>query len=170
MSKAWWASGLSHNGGAVHGSCLSVGILSSCRICHRRHSLPHDDLAHATLSRPSQRLAQERARRERLFGEFIDQASQLYADALSHTALEDPARLVPLYATIGKLRLFASERTIAAADAVMVRIVATYYLPNVDFTSRPSPPAGTPTFWGFDCCGISPRHAALSCQVTPTPA
>ncbi len=73
----------------------------------------------------SQRLAQERARRERLFGEFIDQASQLYADALSHTALEDPARLVPLYATIGKLRLFASERTIAAADAVMGRIVET---------------------------------------------
>jgi hypothetical protein len=90
----------------------------------------------------SQRLAQERARRERLFSEFIDQASQLYADALSHTALEDPARLVPLYATIGKLRLFASERTIAAADAVMVRIVEAYYLPNVDFTSRPSPPAG----------------------------
>jgi hypothetical protein len=88
----------------------------------------------------SQRLAQERARRERLFGEFIDQASQLYADALSHTALEDPARLVPLYATIGKLRLFASKRTIA--DAVMARIVETYYLPNMDFTARPSPPAG----------------------------
>ena len=39
----------------------------------------------------SQRMAQERARRERIFGEFIDQASQLYADALSHTPLEDPA-------------------------------------------------------------------------------
>ena len=87
----------------------------------------------------SQRMAQESARRERIFGEFIDQASQLYADALSHTTLEDPARLVPLYATIGKLRLFASERTIAAADAVMARIVETYYLPNMDFTARPSP-------------------------------
>ena len=84
-------------------------------------------------------MAQERARRERIFGEFIDQASQLYADALSHTPLEDPARLVPLYATIGKLRLFASEHTIAAADAVMARIVETYYLPNMDFTARPSP-------------------------------
>ena len=87
----------------------------------------------------SQRMAQERARRERIFGEFIDQASQVYADALSHTSLEDPGRLVPLYATIGKLRLFASERTIAAADAVMARIVETYYLPNMDFKSRPSP-------------------------------
>jgi hypothetical protein len=87
----------------------------------------------------SQRLAQERARRERLFGEFIEQASQVFADALSHTPLEDPARLVPLYATIGKLRLFASERTIAAADAVMARIIETYYLPNMDFTARPNP-------------------------------
>jgi hypothetical protein len=87
----------------------------------------------------SQRMAQERARRERIFGEFLDQASQLYADALSHTSPEDPARLVPLYATIGKLRLFASARTVAAADAVMERIVETYYLPNLDFTARPSP-------------------------------
>jgi len=82
----------------------------------------------------SQRLTQERARRERIFGELIEQASQLYADALSHTSLEDPARLVPLYATIGKLRLFASARTVAAADAVMERIVETYSLPNLDFT------------------------------------
>jgi hypothetical protein len=87
----------------------------------------------------SQRLTQERARRERIFGELIEQASQLYADALSHTSLEDPARLVPLYATIGKLRLFASARTVAAADAVMERIVETYSLPNLDFTARPSP-------------------------------
>jgi hypothetical protein len=87
----------------------------------------------------SQRLAQERARRERIFGEFIDQASQMFADALSHTPLEDPARLVPLYATIGKLRLFASKRTVAAADAVMTRIIETYYLPNIDFRSQPSP-------------------------------
>ena len=84
----------------------------------------------------SQRLAQERARRERLFGEFIDQAAQVFADGLSHTPLEDPARLVPLYATIGKLRLFASERTVAAADAVMTRIIETYYSPNLDFKSR----------------------------------
>ena len=87
----------------------------------------------------SQRMAQERARRERIFGEFLDQASQLYADALSHTSLEDPAQLVPLYATLGKLRLFASARTVAAADAVMERIVETYSLPNLDFTARPSP-------------------------------
>ena len=87
----------------------------------------------------SQRMAQERARRERIFGEFLDQASQLYADALSHTSLEDPAQLVPLYATRGTLRLFASARTVAAADAVMERIVETYYLPNLDFTARPSP-------------------------------
>ena len=62
----------------------------------------------------------------------------MYADALSHTSLEDPARLVPLYATNGKLRLFASKRTIAAADAVLTRIVETYYVPNMDLTAPPS--------------------------------
>ena len=125
--------------GVVHGRRLSAGTLSSCRICDRRHGLPHDDLAHATLSRAEPADGAGEGAAERIFGEFIEQASQLYADALSHTSLEDPARLVPLYATIGKLRLFASEHTIAAADAVMARLVETYYSPNPDFTARPSP-------------------------------
>ena len=86
----------------------------------------------------TQRIAQETTRRERIFGEFIDQAAKLFADALSRTSLEDPARLVPLYATMGKLRLFASERTVAAADAVMARILETYRLPNVDLDAPPN--------------------------------
>jgi hypothetical protein len=85
----------------------------------------------------SEQIAREAVRRERIFGEFIDQASRIFADALSRTSVEDPARLVPLYAAMGKLRLFASKRTIAAADAVMARILDTYYSPNPDFKSRP---------------------------------
>lgn len=88
----------------------------------------------------SQWTTQERGRRERIFSEFIDQASKAFGDALTHTSLEDPSKFVPLYATMGKVRLFASKRTIAAADAVMARIFDTYYSPKTDFKSQPSSP------------------------------
>lgn len=76
-----------------------------------------------------QRAAQESSRRERLFGDFIDEASKLFADAMV-SGLESPSKLVHLYAIMGKLRLFASESVIAEADRVMERIVETYYAPN----------------------------------------
>jgi hypothetical protein len=86
----------------------------------------------------SLRTAQETTRRERVFSAFIDQASKAFADALSQTHLQDPVAIVPLYATMGKLRLFASERTVMAAEDVLARVVETYYLPSPDFKSRPS--------------------------------
>ena len=48
----------------------------------------------------TQRRNQEASRRERLFGEFIDQASKTYADGMVQERLDDPAKLVPMYATI----------------------------------------------------------------------
>ena len=68
-------------------------------------------------------------RRERLFGEFIDQASKTYADGMIQERLDDPAKLVPMYATINKLRLFAKPATIYAAEAVLDGIVETYAAP-----------------------------------------
>lgn len=86
----------------------------------------------------SLRIARESTRREQIFSAFIDQASKAFAEALSQTHLQDPAALVPLYAMMGKLRLFASERTVAAAEDVLARVIDTYYLPSPDFKSRPS--------------------------------
>lgn len=80
----------------------------------------------------SQRSAQISARLEQLFAEFIDQASRVFADALTHQ-LDDLAKLVPLYATMGKLRLYASDETVVCADRVMSRILDAYYSPNVNF-------------------------------------
>ena len=77
----------------------------------------------------TQRLNQEASRRERLFGEFIDQASKTYADAMVQESLDDPAKLVPMYATINRLRLFATPSTIGAAEAVLDGIVETYQAP-----------------------------------------
>ena len=83
----------------------------------------------------SQRLKQEGSRRERLFGIFVDQASQTYADGMVHEGLDDPARLVPLYATINKLRLFSTPSTVRAAEMVLEAIVATYETPQAALES-----------------------------------
>jgi hypothetical protein len=49
-------------------------------------------------ARAAQR-AQDRARREALYGEFISEASKLFVDAFEHE-LDDPAKLVRLFADI----------------------------------------------------------------------
>jgi hypothetical protein len=83
------------------------------------------------------RRSQEIARRERIFVEFIDLSSKSFVDALLQTTIEDPAKLVPLYAAVGKLRLFASERTVKAADEVVGRVIETHYQPKVDLQAKP---------------------------------
>jgi hypothetical protein len=83
----------------------------------------------------SQRHAQSEARRERLYGDFIDEASKLYIDALTHEQ-GDPSKFVQIYATIGKLRLFASTDVVSKADQVMRDISEIYYLPKRDFTKQ----------------------------------
>src|SRR5260370_11618957 len=80
----------------------------------------------------TQRFAQAMALRQQLYGEFIEEASKLFTDALTHE-LDDPSKFVRLYALVGKLRLFAAANVIAKADEVMQHIVETYRFPNRDF-------------------------------------
>jgi hypothetical protein len=80
----------------------------------------------------SRRLADSMSRREHLYGEFIDHASKLYVDALTHQ-LDEPSKLVNLYALLCKLRLFAPAGLLRLAEQVMERIIATYSEPNKDF-------------------------------------
>jgi hypothetical protein len=81
--------------------------------------------------------AQENVRRERVFVEFIDLSSKAFVDALQRTSMQDTSHIVPLYATMGKLRLFASDRTIEAAERVMDRIIETYYSPQLNTQKKP---------------------------------
>jgi len=76
-----------------------------------------------------QRLDREASRRERLFAEFIDQAARILVDAMVQDRLDDPTKLVPMYASMSKLRLFATPRTIGAAEAVLESILQTYEAP-----------------------------------------
>jgi hypothetical protein len=81
----------------------------------------------------AQRAAQAMTRRERLYGEFIEEASKLVTDALTHQ-FDDPSKFVRLYALVGRLRLCAPANVIAKAEQVMQRIVETYRPPNRDFS------------------------------------
>ena len=68
------------------------------------------------------RFAQGMARKEKLYGEFIEEASRLYSDAITRK-LDEVSKFVHLYALVSKLRLFAPHDVISAADEVMHQIL-----------------------------------------------
>jgi hypothetical protein len=78
------------------------------------------------------RLAQEKTRRQKLYRQFIEEASKLYADALVHNNSEVSA-LVNMYALIGRMRILSSDAVIEGAEAVARMIVDTYFSPNKTF-------------------------------------
>ena len=78
-------------------------------------------------------LNQQRAKREALYSEFIDEASRLFADALSHE-MEDLSKVVHLYSIQNKIRLFASQEIVDRAREVVDAIIAAYYAPSRKFT------------------------------------
>ena len=77
------------------------------------------------------RAAREMTRRETLYGQFIEEATKLYTDALMNE-VEDAKKLIGLYALTSKLRLFASPEVLGKAEQVMVQIIAIYEDPKKD--------------------------------------
>jgi hypothetical protein len=71
----------------------------------------------------------EYARKQKLFSEFIAEASRLYADALSHRK-DDAKDLVGLYALVGRIRLVSPLGIVNAAEDAMKAIVEAYLEPN----------------------------------------
>ena len=78
------------------------------------------------------RLSQDKARRQKLYRQFIDEASRLYADALVHDQAEISA-LVSVYALVGRMRVLSSPAVIETAEAVIRTIIDTYFAPNKTF-------------------------------------
>jgi hypothetical protein len=77
-------------------------------------------------------LAQEKSRRQKLYKQFIDEASKLYADALVHDESEVSA-LVDMYALIGRMRVSSSDAVIGKAEAAARMILDTYFSPSKTF-------------------------------------
>ena len=80
----------------------------------------------------AQRLSRGKARRQKLYKQFIDEASKLYADALVHDKAEVSA-LVSVYALISRMRVVSSSAVIDKAQGVVGMIVDTYFAPNKTF-------------------------------------
>jgi hypothetical protein len=78
------------------------------------------------------RLSQDKTRRQKLYGRFIDEASKLYADALVHDRAELSA-LVGVYALISRMRVQSSSGVVEKAEAVVHMILDTYFAPNKTF-------------------------------------
>jgi hypothetical protein len=71
----------------------------------------------------------ETTKRETLYSEFITEASERTADAFDHS-LDNPERLVKLFAALGRIRLVSSDAVLAAAEECCDGIVELYAEPN----------------------------------------
>jgi hypothetical protein len=78
------------------------------------------------------RRSRDLARRQKLYKQFIDEASKLYADALVHDEAEVSA-LVRVYALISRMRVLSSPAVVEKAEVVVRMIVDTYFAPNKTF-------------------------------------
>ena len=76
------------------------------------------------------------SKREELYRAFIEEASRLYAEALTSDRSEIPA-LVNLYALIGRMRILSGDEVVHAAERAGRLIIETYVAPNASFVDLP---------------------------------
>jgi hypothetical protein len=81
----------------------------------------------------AQWLAHDRAHREDLYKEFIEEAAKCHVDALLHDK-PDIASLAILYAKLSRMRVLSSSRVVQSGEQLITQIVETYSRPakNVD--------------------------------------
>ena len=79
----------------------------------------------------AQRAANEKEKREALFGRFLDEAAKLYADALQNKREDAPALMIGIYGLTNRIRLIASARVVESADDVARIIMDAYLSPNL---------------------------------------
>ena len=79
----------------------------------------------------TQRAANEKDKREALFGRFLDEAARLYADALQNKREDAAALMIGIYALTNRIRLSSSARVVESADAIARIIMDAYLSPNM---------------------------------------
>lgn len=75
----------------------------------------------------------DKGRRQELYRDFIDEASQLYIDALTNDQPSLP-KSIALYALISRMRIMSTPTVIEDAEKVARLIVETYPKPNKTFS------------------------------------
>jgi hypothetical protein len=74
--------------------------------------------------------SEEVRKREKLYSEFIGECSKLAIDSLTHS-IEQPEKMLPVYALLNCIRLTASQAVLTEAEKVLSRIATQYYSPNI---------------------------------------
>ena len=75
-------------------------------------------------------LARRISHREQLYSDFISESARAMVDAMQHK-FEDPSRLTPVYALIGRIRLSSPTTVVESAERVAKGILNTYSAPNL---------------------------------------
>lgn len=70
--------------------------------------------------------------RQRLYAQFIQEASKLYVDALVRDQAE-PSAMVGMYSLIGQMRMGSKREVVDTAEDVARKILNTYSSPNRSF-------------------------------------
>jgi len=73
---------------------------------------------------------EEIRKREALYGEFITECAKLIMDALTHT-LDQPEKLLPLYALLNRVRLTASPPVLRTAEGLLALVTDQYFSSNL---------------------------------------
>lgn len=82
-----------------------------------------------------QLITANRQQRHELYKAFVEEASRLYADALTHDEPEI-ANIVGLYAMVSRMRIVSTPRVVNAAEAAVENIIKTYFAPTPHKTLR----------------------------------
>jgi ABC-type multidrug transport system fused ATPase/permease subunit len=80
----------------------------------------------------TQWISQNRALRQDLYREFINQSSKLYVHALQNSNA-DVVALMGLYAELSRMRIMSSETVVNSADRMLKKIIYSYLEPNKTF-------------------------------------
>jgi hypothetical protein len=81
-----------------------------------------------------QRHSNERARREKLFGDFMHEAALAYSDAMVNK-LENSTGLVNLYSLKSRMSLFSGEDVLQEAEKVLQVIIDRYYVDEIKYSN-----------------------------------
>ncbi|CAN5277765.1 hypothetical protein BH11CYA1_BH11CYA1_10100 [soil metagenome] len=78
-------------------------------------------------------VAREIVARERLYAQFIKEASNLYFDSLDGN-LDNPGGLIPFFSLLGRIKITGNESVQAAAEGVAASIIESYKRPSISFS------------------------------------
>ena len=75
----------------------------------------------------------DKGRRQELYRDFVDEASQLYIDALTNNE-PNLSKTITIYALVSQMRFISSPKVIEEAEKVARLILETYPKPNKTFS------------------------------------